>query len=96
MSRSTQTPESESSRAVGNVSGCPDGRDSQVTFRFLSQGVEVALITEDPPLDEAWFVGLASGASIDRLEIREVGSVVNAFGDPYCENDFVGSVLVGR
>jgi len=38
----------------------------------------------------------ALGAPIDRLEIREVGSVVDALGDPYCENDFVGAVLVAR
>jgi hypothetical protein len=75
--------------AVGNIGG--PGVDSQFEFKFIGDGVVVTL-TEDPPIDEAFFLGVLVNSAIDRVEIREIGSVVIDFGPPFNENDFFGTI----
>ena len=69
---------------VGDLGGCPK-HDSQFEFRFLADSILLLAFDEDPPIDEAFFLGVASIRAIDRIEIREAGD--------YCENDFFGSIL---
>ncbi len=79
---------------IGDVSGCPDPQDSQFTFTFKAGGTEIATLTEDPPTDQAFFLGVILWQAADRLEIREVGSVVSNLFDQYCENDFLGQIYL--
>lgn len=71
--------------------GCPDLQDSQFTFTFKAGGAEIMTLTEDPPIGQAFFLGVILGQSADRLEIREVGSGLG-LADAYCENDFFGKI----
>ena len=76
---------------VGNVSSpnCPK-RDSQFTFTFKAGSTVIGTLAEDPALDAAFFLGVILDQAADKLEIREVGSVVGDFVDQFCENDFFG------
>jgi hypothetical protein len=75
--------------AVGDI-GAP-GKDSRFTFTFYAGAVVVKSFEVDPPIDEAFFVGLALEQSVDRLEVREVGSTDDLY-DQYNENDFFGVI----
>lgn len=76
--------------------GCT-GRDSQFQLTFIASDMQTVLGTfeEDPPIGQSFFIGFLLGASVGRLEIREVGSNVNDLFDPFCENDWIGSVYTG-
>ncbi len=83
--------------AVGNVGTCPPFPtfDSQFTFTFKSGGTTLGTLTEDPPVDEVFFLGAIFSQPVDRIEIRELGSVIGDLGDKYCENDFFGVIYTG-
>jgi hypothetical protein len=76
--------------AVGNIGG--PGVDSQFEFSFIADGIVVVTLTEDPPIDAAFFLGVLVSPAIDKVEIREVGSTVTDFGPPFNENDFFGTI----
>jgi len=82
--------------AIGTVGSCPPfgPQDSQFTFTFKAGSTVILTLTEDPPIDQAFFLGVMLGQAAYRLEIREVGSVVSDFGDKYCENDFFGHIYL--
>jgi hypothetical protein len=82
--------------AVGNISGCPGGRDSQFEFTFKSGSTVLGTVTEDPPVDQLFFLGAVFNQPVDRIEIRELGSVIGDLGDQYCENDFFGVMFVAE
>jgi hypothetical protein len=79
---------------VGNVEAdvgggfCPK-QDSQFEFTFKNEatGTIVYTLTEDPPVDEAFFWGVILPEVAHKLEIREVGSA--------CENDFISTIYTG-
>ena len=75
--------------AIGDI-GAP-GKDSRFTFTFYAGAVVVTSFEVDPPIDEAFFVGLELDQAVDRLEVREVGST-DGLGDQYNENDFFGVI----
>ncbi len=77
--------------AVGDIGAT--GLDSQFTFTFKVGASEIVTLTEDPPIDQAFFLGVILGQAADRLEIREVGSGLG-ISDQYNENDFFGHIYV--
>jgi hypothetical protein len=84
--------------AVGNVGTCPPFPtfDSQFEFTFKSGGTVLGTLTEDPPVDQLFFLGAIFNQPVDRIEIRELGSVIGDLGDKYCENDFFGVMFVAQ
>jgi hypothetical protein len=69
---------------VGLIGSCPK-HDSAFRFNFRADNTLLFVLEEDPPVDTAYFLGVALAQAVDRIEIREVGD--------YCENDFFGRIL---
>jgi hypothetical protein len=77
---------------VGDLGGCAK-MDSRFRITFLA-GSEVLLeSTEDPPVDQAFFIGVSSAEPITKVEIRELDADGNVAGSAYCENDFFSTIL---
>jgi hypothetical protein len=74
--------------AIGTVGSCPPfgPQDSQFTFTFKAGDTEIVTLTEDPPIDQAFFFGVVLSLPVDKVEFREtVGTD---------ENDFFGLIYV--
>ena len=84
--------------AIGNVGTCPPFPtfDSQFEFTFKSGFTTLGTLTEDPPVDQVFFLGAIFGQPVDRIEIREIGSVVDDLFDQYCEADFFGRMFTAH
>ena len=76
---------------------CPK-TDSSFTFTFKnggSGGTVVGSVNVDPPVGEAFFIGVISSEPFDYIEVREDGAQPGENTGLYCENDYFGDIFLG-
>jgi len=50
----------------------------------------------DPPIDEAFFLGIISLKSFNKIEFREIGAKIDENYGDHCEDDFFGTIFTSE
>jgi len=50
----------------------------------------------DPPVDEAFFIGIVSLSNLNKIEFREIGAMIDENYGDHCEDDFFGPIYTSE